>query len=127
MRFRTALMLLLGSASIAVFASGCGSSTQAQAAFSTVPVKGKVLLKGKPLTSGTVKFEPDAGRTAYGEIGPDGTFTLGTFSTNDGAVGGTHRVAVTGKGVPIQYRNVSSSEIEVEVVAGKTDYSITLP
>ena len=52
---------------------------------------------GKPLTRGTVEFEAThEGRqiTASAEIAPDGTFQLGTFAPNDGAVAGHHRVAV---------------------------------
>lgn len=52
---------------------------------------------GKPLTTGTVEFEAThEGRqiTASAEIAPDGTFQLGTFAPNDGAVAGHHRVAV---------------------------------
>ena len=62
----------------------------------TVPVKGKVTYKGKPLTEGEIVFEPDnSGREAHGSIQPDGSFELTTFKTGDGAVPGTHRVAVT--------------------------------
>jgi len=57
-------------------------------------VDGIVRLDGKPLTAGTVKFTPDAGRSAAGQIQSDGTFTLGTYGTSDGALIGTHRVAV---------------------------------
>jgi len=52
---------------------------------------------GKPLTRGTVEFEATyEGKqiTASAEIAPDGTFQLGTYVPNDGAVAGLHRVAV---------------------------------
>jgi hypothetical protein len=52
---------------------------------------------GKPLTKGTVEFEAvDEPRpiTASSEIDPDGTFLLGTFKPDDGAVAGRHRIAV---------------------------------
>ena len=39
-------------------------------------------------------FIPERGRGASGELQPDGTFTLTTFSTGDGAVVGKHRVAI---------------------------------
>ena len=57
-------------------------------------VEGIVRLDGKPLTSGTVRFIPAAGRAATGTIQSDGTFTLGTFGQSDGALIGTHQVAV---------------------------------
>ncbi len=52
---------------------------------------------GKPLPKGTVEFESiDEKRpiTASSEINPDGTFLLGTFMPEDGAVAGRHRIAV---------------------------------
>jgi hypothetical protein len=51
-------------------------------------------LDGKPLTSGTVRFVPAAGRSAKGEIQSDGTFRLGTYGETDGAMIGTHQVAI---------------------------------
>jgi hypothetical protein len=110
---------------------GCGASTGAPAGM-TVPVKGKVTYKGQPLTQGSVVFEPDGGREANGEIQPDGTFVLTTFRIGDGAVPGVHRVGVTGslKGgkspIPVKYRSPSSSKLEVEVSAGKTDYALDI-
>jgi hypothetical protein len=97
----------------------------------TLPVKGKVTLKGKPLTQGQIVFEPDsAGREAHGSIQPDGTFELTTFKPGDGAAPGTHRVAVTGTSkkdaVPVKYQSTSSSKTEVEVAEGKTEYTIDL-
>jgi hypothetical protein len=81
------------------------------------------------LTQGEITFEPsDIGREAHGSIQPDGTFELTTFNKNDGAVPGTHRVAVSGTSkkdaVPLKYRNTSSSKTLVEVAAGKSDYSV---
>src|SRR5262245_46771168 len=107
---------------------GCGSGAGAQAA-PTVPVKGKVTFKGQPVTQGTVVFEPDGGREAHGEIQPDGSFMLTTFNKDDGAVPGTHRVAVTGAvkskpAFPLKYKNPSSSKVEVEVTDGKIEYDI---
>lgn len=52
---------------------------------------------GKPLTKGTVEFEAMDVKnpiTAAAEISEDGTFQLGTFESNDGAIEGRHRVAV---------------------------------
>jgi hypothetical protein len=123
------------SVAVAIFAllacAGCGS--QAAAPSPTVPVKGKVTWKGKPLTRGTVMFEPqDYGRDAYGNIQPDGTFVLSTFKAGDGAVPGTHRVGITATGtggadiLPLKYRSPSSSKIEFEVAEGKAEYVIEI-
>jgi hypothetical protein len=107
---------------------GCGSDN-GQFAGTTIPVKGKVSFKGKPLSGGEIVFEPDsAGREAHGEIKSDGSFELTTFKQGDGAVPGTHRVAVTGTskkdGVPLKYKNTSSSKTEVEVAEGKNEYTV---
>jgi hypothetical protein len=106
---------------------GCGSSATSTEGL-TVPVKGKITYKGKPLTSGTVVFEPeDAGREAHGKIQPDGTFELSTYGHGDGAVRGPNRVAVSGNlKLPLKYKNASSSKTEVEVAEGKTEYIIEL-
>jgi hypothetical protein len=108
------------------FLSGCGGGPVATP--TTLPVKGVVTYKGVPVKTGRVQFEPDGGRDAYGDIQPDGTYTLTTYTKDDGAIPGTHRVAVTGLGktVPLKYQSVSSSKIEVEVSEGKTDYPINL-
>ncbi len=68
---------------------GCGDSR------SLAPVTGRVLYNGKPLTSGTVFFQPEAGQPATGEIQPDGAFTLRTRGEGDGAVVGRNKVRVT--------------------------------
>lgn len=108
--------------------AGCGSRTGTTYTTATLPVKGKVTLNGKPVTKGTVTFEPDSGREAHGNIQSDGTYVLTTFKEGDGAVPGTHRVAVSnaGRTVPNKFANVSSSKIEIEVSEGKTDYPIDL-
>ena len=100
--------------------SGC-QPAQAVPAGATVPVKGVLRYQGKPLTSGAVTFEPtDIGREAHGEVRPDGTFELTTFRPGDGAVAGTHRVAVDGaKGLPARFRRPSSSGVEVNVACSR--------
>jgi hypothetical protein len=127
-RSASAAALAFGLAA-ALLAPGCGSSSAEPPTGATVPVKGVVTYKGKPLTRGTVVFEPDSGREAHGGIQPDGSFVLTTFVADDGAMPGTHRVAVTGlpKNVlPLKFQNVGSSGVEMEVAAGKADYAIDL-
>jgi hypothetical protein len=79
----TALLLVL---------SGCDSQPE------TFLVHGMVVYPdGKPLTEGTVEFETlnlKKPITASGEINEDGTFQLGTYEVNDGAIAGKHRAAV---------------------------------
>ena len=109
---------------------GCDGTPEAAARLSTaVPVSGLVTYKGKPLTRGTVVFEPDAGRPAHGEIQSDGRYTLSTFKDGDGAVEGTHRVSISGlnkKDLPLKYHAPSSSGIEIEVTGATSDYPVEL-
>lgn len=72
---------------------GCGLAKE-----TTYPVQGVVRFPdGKVLRGGWIEFE-SSGRdnpvTARGVVGPDGSFVLGTFTENDGAVPGEHRVIV---------------------------------
>jgi len=72
--------------------SGCNRQPTANLVHGTV-----VFPDGQPLTRGTVEFEAmnqTKPITASGEIAKDGTFRLGTFAANDGAIAGEHRVAV---------------------------------
>ena len=115
-------------ASFLVF-TGCGSKTPAVA-----PVKGIVLLDDKPLTTGRVMTLPSAGRGANGLIEKDGSFKLSTFGKGDGALIGTHKVAVVayenqGTGpeatnkslVPEQYTNPETSGFTIDVKAGEVN------
>ncbi len=60
----------------------------------TVPVSGRVVFNGVPLTFGSVMFQPNAGPVATGVIQADGTFSLSAFEPGDGALPGKHRVSV---------------------------------
>ncbi len=98
-----------------------------------VPVKGVVLLDGKPLSSGVVQFQPAAGQPASGVIAGDGTFTLSRHAPNDGVPPGTYRVAVTAFDplaevqsvenliVPLKYTRFGSSGIEFTVFPGTVE------
>jgi hypothetical protein len=76
-----------------VFFAGCSGGSN-----NTSPVSGIVRFPdGKLLREGTIEFElasEENAATATGEIGPDGSFVLGTFAAADGAIPGKHRVAV---------------------------------
>ncbi|MEX0585128.1 MAG: hypothetical protein WD176_00695 [Pirellulales bacterium] len=69
----------------------CGCSDRPQ----LVPVSGKVLIDGQPLTYGTIMVIPANDRPALGRIGRDGSFVLSCFDDNDGSVLGTHKVTVS--------------------------------
>src|SRR4051812_7957181 len=59
-----------------------------------VPVSGKVLIDGEPLTYGAVVFSPEGGRQSSGIIDKAGHFTLTCFEPGDGALIGKHHVQV---------------------------------
>lgn len=73
----------------------------------TSPVKGEVLLDGKPLAGASVQFISQAdGRTATGETNQDGQFTMSTFEPGDGVLAGSYKVVISpplGTADPAQY------------------------
>jgi len=70
--------------------AGCGSKYPP-----TAPVKGKITLNGKPVTTGRVSFHPTTGeRPALSNIQPDGSYSLTTFQRGDGALLGHHKVSI---------------------------------
>ena len=77
---------------VALIVVGCGSRGMGQ-------VKGKVTVGGVPVTSGAIMFYPAEGPGAVGDIGADGTYTLRTHKPGDGAVVGSHKVAIHSTGV----------------------------
>ena len=102
-------------------------------AVKTVSAAGTATYQGKPVSKGTILFQPvdEKGRPASGTI-DDGKFTLTTYREGDGAVPGKHRVAVvateerkTKDGdttvkylIPEQYASAETSGVEVEVPPG---------
>lgn len=114
---------------------GCGG-----AAPELAPVKGKVLLDGQPLTTGTVSTQPAAGRGANGVIQSDGTFTLSS-GREPGALVGLHQVAVVayeggvssspegpqGKLLtPQRYATAATSGLSLEVTSGENTPTLEL-
>jgi hypothetical protein len=109
----------LGTIGLLVFA-GCNDGRPAR-----VPVSGFVLIDGKPLTVGDVKFVPEGARPSSGKLDESGRFVLTCYDGNDGAVPGPHRVQVSASEVinqnqvrwhaPIKYANFRTSGITVEV------------
>jgi hypothetical protein len=100
-----------------------------------VPVEGRVLLgSGKPLSAGRVVFVPKdgLGPSATGELTREGTFRLGTRTTDDGAAPGEYKVRIEpppttapgpaasarGLGFPTKYLDEDSSQLVVVVQDG---------
>ncbi len=120
--------------------AGCGES------LSVAPVKGKVLLDGKPLNKILVEFWPETiGPRSFAETDSEGNFELKTDDgLHDGAVVGAHRVTLTDAAVlgdkflgraaeqtdmtqgrkpriSIQLANVDTTPLKQTIVAGKTN------
>jgi hypothetical protein len=77
-----------------------------------VEAKGKVLLPdGRPLSGGRVTLNPQAATEveAFGDVNPDGTFTLTTYKPGDGAVPGTYVVTVS----PFNYRSKTGNPTKI--------------
>jgi hypothetical protein len=76
--------------------TGCGKSGP-----QTIVVRGTVTSGGKPLEGGTIAFQPTKVlegapmRPAIGQIEPDGTYSLTTFTKGDGVQPGEYQVVVT--------------------------------
>lgn len=93
-RPQSARLLILGLA--ASLAAGCGAKRDPKLP-ATVPVSGKVSLKGSPLEIGTITFHPEAdtkGNPADGRLLAGGEFALSTYQSGDGAVLGKHKVTI---------------------------------
>src|SRR6266699_852890 len=118
---------LLVSAMI-VLLVGCSSKT--------APISGRVKFKDgsdvSVLRGYTVSFEPEDDRiSAAGEIGGDGTFKITTFSADDGAIPGRHRVAISPPDsppdapppkpvIPKKYRDFGTSGLTADIKPGTT-------
>lgn len=88
MRLHPALRLIPLAAG--AFVVGCGSNYP-----ETVAVTGTVTIDGKPVPEAIVTFLPtDGRRSGTGYTDSNGRFELTTFAPDDGAVPGSHEVAV---------------------------------
>jgi hypothetical protein len=113
---------------------GCGSKTS--------PVNGRVKFKDgsdvSVLKGFTVSFEPEADRiSGSGELDSDGKFTITTFSANDGAIPGRHRVAISPPDpipdapppkpvLPQKYRDFGTSGLTAEIKPGVNNVEFEL-
>ena len=131
------------SAILAGLTVGCGPGAEPHP--ETVPVQGKVTYKGQPVPRGTITFQPDAGQPATGEIQPDGSYRLGTYGQDDGAVPGHHRVMIIANTadptkipgsspgyvppkdlVPKSYGQIDTSGLTADVTKDKATYDFDL-
>src|SRR5262245_57757951 len=59
------------------------------------PVTGKVTMGGEPIVGAMVTFHPEKpGNTGQAASEADGTYTLNTYGTQDGALVGKHTVTI---------------------------------
>lgn len=86
---------------ILVLAAGCGGGST-KGAPKTVPVKGVVNYKGKPMPNLSVGFRPaaatggtDSPRIASGVTDANGQFELMTVQPGDGAVPGDYEIVIS--------------------------------
>lgn len=80
-------VLLLSLPFVPIFGCGDGRPTR-------LAVSGQVLIDGKPLTYGHIRFVPYGARPSGGKLDENGRFTLSCYGENDGIVPGVHRVEV---------------------------------
>jgi hypothetical protein len=129
-----AIKLAITAATLFSLCSGCGATQGSGTLPQLLPVKGKVVFKGQPLTTGTVRFEPDDyGRAASGKLQSDGTFVLTTLKEGDGVVPGHHRVSITNPDIKskdgaalVKYLKTSKSKLEADVSPEKTEFTFEL-
>jgi len=99
----------------------------------TAIVRGKITYKGKPVPNGTINFIPaNSGPSAMGNIQPDGSYTLTTYKSGDGAVIGEHKVFIVAMEdlgnrlpeqrtplpppiVPVKYTSLATSDLKATV------------
>ncbi|MEN1678384.1 MAG: carboxypeptidase-like regulatory domain-containing protein [Planctomycetota bacterium] len=60
-----------------------------------MPVSGTVTIDGQPLAHGQIRMVIEGGRTAIGNLQPDGSFTLTSLDFGDGVPPGTHLVTIS--------------------------------
>jgi hypothetical protein len=101
-----------------------------------VPVSGRVLIDGKPLTHGYVRFAPADSRASTGSLDSEGRFVLSCFEPGDGCVIGAHKVTVMAQEpigqeiikwhAPKKYADPATSGLTQEITGPKDSIIIEL-
>ncbi len=112
-------------------ATGCGDGRPDR-----LRVSGQVLIDGKPLTHGYIRFVPTGSRPSGGPIGEDGRFTLSCYERDDGIIPGVHRVEVDASEplsskklkwhAPKKYFRYTTSGLEQEITEATDSLVINL-
>jgi hypothetical protein len=112
---------------------GCKSGQVAEKRKPVFPVRGKVLVQGKPAAGANVFFVPvDEPATPTdprprGEVREDGSFELGMYGAKDGAPAGEYLVIVLWEGeggydrLKGQYSDPTKSKLRVTVKEGTNE------
>ncbi len=120
--------------SVLVLASvltGCGDGRPQR-----LKVSGQVLIDGKPLTNGYVRFVPKGARPSTGKLDENGHFTLSCYGSEDGVVPGVHQVEVNGAEylsnkeilwhAPKKYASFRASPLQQEITESTDSLVINL-
>ncbi len=94
----------------------------------TIPIRGTVTYRGKPLEAGEVRYLPvDArqGRVARGPLDSRGRFRLTTLTDGDGALAGEYRIVVVV--YEEQFEDVSRREHDEKLTVLATDNAPPIP
>src|SRR5208282_3006456 len=111
----------------------------------TQPVRGKVFFEGSPPADALVTFHllnpttKKFDRTGEALVDPDGTFTLSSYTANDGAPVGDYTVTVVWNSpfvdaqgnpgpnqLPERYSKAETSDLRVKVREGPNDFVLEL-
>jgi hypothetical protein len=116
---------------VAILSTGCSDGRPTR-----VQVSGQVLIDGRPLTVGNVKFVPEGSRPSSGKLDAQGKFTLTCYDGEDGVVPGRHRAQISAMEVisgskvkwlaPPKYADFRTSELEFEITEPTDDLRIEL-
>src|SRR5262245_1469612 len=123
-RFAAAVLCIL-------FFAGCDDGRPA-----LVPVSGHVLIDGKPLTYGFIRFLPPNARASSAKLDENGRFALKCLQDGDGVVVGQHSVAVLGAEqissvrtlwhAPKKYVDYRTSGLAKEIMGPTSDLEINI-
>ena len=123
--------LLSSFAVVILLCSGCGDGRPER-----VTVSGQVLIDGKPVPTGNIKFVPEGARPSAGTLDENGRFTLTCFDGNDGVIPGKHRVQISASEIissskmkwfaPRKYADFRKSGLEYEITEPVDDLKIEL-
>ena len=128
----------LAAASLLALA-GCGSSQTSSDRLPVFPATGKIVFDGRPLTGAFVVLHPKGSADAkstprpHAQAAADGSFTLTSYESNDGAPAGDYTLTVEYRALvkhggdvtagpnvlPPKYSRAETSPVAVQIAAGR--------